>query len=270
MEEFEETLRLPSTHEPSTADQIEDCAKVLLEKGFSATAVQKIIRVSPYLARHSKRVGVRFDSLVQYGFVRDRLVRVCTKSPRILNSSRANILYKLNNFRAFGFTRVQIVEIIRRTPALMTMSTARINAALINLCRHGIAKADVRDMVNLNPGILSNSPEHTNMIYEYFEVKGYTQEQASDAFRRSPAILMSSVDRIDDQLYVFEQLGMDISLYPKALIYAPELLMARARYLKSRMLDLDSSNMFIGNDKFYVKFGLTREQLMEKHGGELQ
>lgn len=101
---------------------------------------------------------------------------------------------------------------------------------------------------------------------ENLEAYGFTRAQVQKMCVAFPGILGCTEARTRTALMVMEEIGCDPLTKPQRLMFSPDLLRARLRFLKTKGLGGKEvlHHVFASNEQFERRWGVSRAQLLTK------
>ncbi len=205
----------------------------------------------------------RIDNLVDYGFTEKEALYLVEKFPPLLGCTAERTNSLLENLETYGFTRTEVQSLVKKLPPLLGCTAERTNGLLVNLETYGFTRTEVRSLVKKLPSLLGYTAERTNGLLVNLETYGFTRTEVRSLVKKLPSLLGYTAERTNRGLRVLSGVNLDPLNNYRLLIYSPELLAARCKFLASLSQRPTVRELNLSNKAFENKFGISKKELLK-------
>lgn len=170
----------------------------------------------------------------------------------------------VSTLNVVGFTPTEatrILHLLRRRP----VTEAQIRAAIVLLESKGIECKDVKRILGTFPNTVTMATKRLEHTFVYLD-ELFGTGAAARIVVRAPTVLGLSVERLNKSIAAFRDTPINLCAAPKYFLFAPDLVVARRRFLDAHDLPTNKSTLGSSNELFAKRFGITRDRLLSGYG----
>ena len=159
---------------------------------------------------------------------------------------------------------------IKKMPTILCISMDNIISKINNLIELGFSQKDIINIIKSFPSILGLTIENIKNKIDNITKLGYSYNETLFIIKNLPSIFGYTLENIKGKIEFYNLIGLhDLFIkYPKKLMMSIELVYARYMFYKDMGINIDMNNyskLYHSNKQFYNRFGITKEELINKY-----